>query len=198
MPMQKLEDLFVEKLKDMHDAERRITKALPKMAKAASSPELSAVFEEHLVVTERQIERIDRIFESCEIPAGRKTCRGMKGILEEGEELLSKEKNEAEAAVLDAALIAAAQEVEHYEIGAYGCLKTWAEVMGWSEEARLLSQSLDEEELTDEKLTELASAINPEARDAGSPRSDEDDEEVHQVAQAGRAGSGRRRRVAVR
>ena len=167
MSMQNLQDLFVEKLKDIHDAERRITRALPKMAKAASSTELSAVFEEHLGVTEKQIERLERIFESCEIQPGRKTCLGMKGILEEGEELLSKEKKEAEDAVLDAALIAAAQEVEHYEIGAYGCLKTWAEVMGWSEEAGLLSQSLDEEELTDEKLTELAFAINPQALEAG-------------------------------
>ena len=170
MPMQSLEDLFAEKLKDMHDAERRITRALPRMAKAASSPELAAAFEEHLGVTEKQIERLYRIFESCNLSLGRKTCQGMKGILQEGDELLSKERNEAEKAVLDAALIAAAQEVEHYEIGAYGCLKTWAETLGWSDEARLLSLSLDEEVLTDEKLTELAAAINPQAMEAGRSR----------------------------
>ncbi|HEU5182478.1 MAG TPA: DUF892 family protein [Candidatus Polarisedimenticolia bacterium] len=181
MPMQSLEQLFVDKLKDIHDAEKRIARALPKMVKAAASPELAAAFEEHLLVTEKQIERLDRIFASCAISSGRKICHGMKGILEEGEELLSKERNEAEESVLDAALIAAAQEVEHYEIGAYGCLKAWAEILGWSEEARLLSQSLDEEELTAEKLSELASAINPQAMEAGHSESEE-----KEVAEGGR------------
>ncbi len=188
MPMQSLVDLFVDKLKDIHDAEKRITRALPKMAKAAASPELAAAFEEHLGVTEKQIERLDRIFQGCEISHGRKTCHGMKGILEEGEELLSKEKNEAEESVMDAALIAAAQEVEHYEIGAYGCLKAWAELLGWSEEARLLSQSLEEEELTDEKLTELASAINPHAMQARGSES-----EQGEAVQAGRGTSRRQK-----
>ncbi len=189
MAMQSLEELFVDKLKDIHDAEKRITRALPKMAKAAASPELAAAFEEHLLVTEKQIERLDRIFEACEISSSRKTCHGMKGILEEGEELLSKERNEAQKSVLDAALIAAAQEVERYEIGAYGCLKAWAEIMGWSEEARLLSQSLDEEELTDEKLSELALAINPQAMEAGHPES-----EKPRVAESGKLFLNGRRR----
>ena len=193
MSMQSLEDLFVEKLKDMHDAERRITRALPKMAKAAASPELAAAFEEHLGVTEKQIERLDRIFASCELSPGRKTCQGMKGILEEGEVLLSKERNEAGKAVLDAALIAAAQEVEHYEIGAYGCLKRWAQVLGWSEEARLLSQNLDEEELTYEKLTELAAAINPQAMEAGRSKK-EAGEAVH--AGGGHVRNGQKQRRA--
>lgn len=187
MSMQSLEDLFVDKLKDIHDAEKRITRALPKMAKAATSPELVAAFEEHLAVTEKQIDRLDRIFESCEMSPGRKTCHGMKGILEEGEEMLSKEKDEAEKSVLDAALIASAQEVEHYEIGAYGSLKAWAEILGWSEEARLLAQSLEEEELTDEKLTELASAINPQAREArGSQSEEEEDSQAERGARNGR------------
>jgi len=193
MPMQSLEELFVDKLKDIHDAEKRITRALPKMAKAAASPELAAAFEEHLLVTEKQIERLDRIFESCEISSGRKICHGMKGILEEGEELLSKERNEAERSVLDVALIAAAQEVEHYEIGAYGCLKAWAEILGWSEEARLLSQSLEEEELTDEKLSELASAINPQAMEAGHCEPEE--RKVAELGRGVRNGRKRERRA---
>ena len=158
MAMQTLEQLFVDKLKDIHDAERRITRALPKMIKAASSDQLSAAFEEHLQVTEKQIARLDSILETLGESPGRKTCHGMMGILEEGQAVLTNTK--APESVMDAALIAGAQEVEHYEISAYGCLRTWAEVLGNREAARPLQQSLEEEEETDERLTQLASSIN--------------------------------------
>jgi len=155
-----LEDLFVDKLKDIYDAERRITKALPKMAKSATSEELRSAFEEHLRETEGQIERLDRIFESLDQTPGRKPCHGMMGLLEEGKELMEKE---APSSVMDAGLISAAQEVEHYEIGSYGTLKTWAELLGKRNEAKLLQQTLEEEEATDEKLSAIAETINAQA-----------------------------------
>ena len=172
--MKSLEDLFVDKLKDIHDAEKRITKALPKMIKTASSPELSEAFEEHLRVTEQQIERLEQIFENLGKTPARKTCHGMMGILEEGVETMG---NEAPEAVMDAALIASAQEVEHYEIGAYGCLKAWADLLGHKDEAKLLQQTLKEEEETDQKLTQLASTINAEAMSEGGEEPEEEDEE---------------------
>lgn len=181
--MKSLEDLFVDKLKDIHDAEKRITRALPKMIKAANSPELSEAFEEHLQVTEQQIERLDQIFQSLGKTPGRKPCHGMMGILEEGTETMEKEGPES---VMDAALIASAQEVEHYEIGAYGCLKTWADVLGHKEEAKLLQQSLEEEEETDEKLTQIASTINSQAMSEGG--GEQDDEEMVTVSR--RSGNG--------
>lgn len=174
--MKSLEDLFVDKLKDIHDAEKRISRALPKMIKAAASPELSEAFEEHLQVTEQQIERLEQIFQNMGKTAGRKPCHGMMGILEEGSETMEKE---APDAVMDAALISSAQEVEHYEIGAYGCLKTWADVLGRREEAKLLQQTLEEEEEADDKLTQLAMTINSQAnRESGSEESDEEDQMV--------------------
>lgn len=170
--MKSLEELFVDKLKDIHDAEKRITRALPKMIKAASSPELSEAFEEHLQVTEQQIERLDQIFENLGKTAGRKPCHGMMGILEEGSETMEKD---APDSVMDAALIASAQEVEHYEIGAYGCLKTWADLLGRKEEAKLLQETLEEEEETDAKLTQLASTINQQAMNEGGEEQDEEE-----------------------
>lgn len=164
--MRTLEEFFVDRLKDIYDAEKRIVRALPKMVKAASSPELSSAFQQHLEQTEVHIQRIEEIFENLDRAPGRKACHGMMGILEEGQEILDKEK-EATEAVLDAALIAAAQDVEHYEICTYGCLRTWAELLGHHEEARLLQQTLDEEGATDKKLTELALTINREALEQG-------------------------------
>lgn len=164
--MRTLEEFFVDRLKDIYDAEKRIVRALPKMVKAASSPELSSAFEQHLEQTEGHIQRLEEIFENLDRPPGRKACHGMMGILEEGQEILDKEK-EATDAVMDAALIAAAQDVEHYEICTYGCLRTWAELLGHHEEARLLQQTLDEEGETDKKLTELAQTINREALEQG-------------------------------
>jgi len=183
MPMQSLEDLFFDKLKDIYDAERRITRALPKMAKTANSRELQAAFEEHLEQTERQIDRLDRIFESLGKPPRRKPCHGMMGILEEGQETM---EHEAPEAVMDAALISGAQEVEHYEIGAYGCLMTWAEVLGRREDARLLEETLREEEQTDKKLSQLATSINARAAER---RDQEQDEEM--VGTGARSGRGK-------
>ncbi len=181
MPMKSLEDMFVDKLKDIYDAEKRITKALPKMAKNASSEELSSAFEEHLQVTEGQIERLDRIFENLEKSPGRKTCHGMVGLLEEGQELMQEDASEE---VMDAALIGAAQEVEHYEIAAYGTLRTWAQVLGRDEEAKLLQESLQEEEETDEKLNQLAETINAQAAQGA------ESEEEEMVGVGRRSGSG--------
>lgn len=183
MSMGSLEELFVDKLKDIYDAERRITRALPKMIKNASSEELSAAFQQHLDETEGQIERLDTIFESLDKSPGRKPCHGMMGILEEGQETMEKEAPEM---VMDAALIASAQEVEHYEIGAYGCLRTWAELLGKRDAARLLAQTLKEEEATDKKLTQLASTINSQALEAG-----EGEEEEEMAVSSSRAGNGR-------
>lgn len=162
MKMRTLEDLFVDELKDIYDAERRITKALPKMIKAATSEELSSAFEEHLQQTEEQIVRLDRIFESMDKAAGRKTCQAMVGLIEEGQSLMEEDASDS---VMDAALIAAAQKIEHYEIATYGCLRDWAQLLGNDEAARILQQTLDEEGETDKKLSEIAQSLNIEAVD---------------------------------
>ena len=160
MAMQTLKELFVDKLKDVYDAERRITRALPKIIKAANDEDLSRTLEEHLQQTEGHIERLDRVFEGIGESPGRKPCHGMMGILEEGDELLDKDSPEA---VMDAGLIAAAQSVEHYEITAYGCLKTWANHLDMKDEANLLDETLEEEKDADEKLNRIASTVNPRA-----------------------------------
>lgn len=181
MPIKNLEDLFIDKLKDIYDAERRITKALPKMAKSATSEELRSAFEEHLQQTEGHIERLDRIFEGLDMTPGRKPCHGMMGLLEEGKELMEKE---APDSVMDAGLISAAQEVEHYEIGSYGTLKAWADLLGKKDEAKLLQQTLDEEEQTDETLTRIAESINARALEG------EDEEDEGEMVGSGRSRSG--------
>ena len=163
MEMDSLKELYVEELKDLWSAETQITKALPKMVKAASNPKLKKAFNTHLKQTERQIKRLERIFKELdESPRGKK-CVGMEGLIKEAQELI-KEKPEAE--VLDAGLIAAAQHVEHYEIAGYGCVRTWARQMGEDRQAELLQETLDEEEQTDRLLTDLAeSEINVEAEE---------------------------------
>lgn len=153
MSLDSLHDLYVDELKDIHSAERQLLRALPRMAKAADSPELRAAFESHLKETEKQVERLDKIFGELDKKATGKKCKGMEGLLEEGKEMM---EEEAEPAVMDAALIAAAQRVEHYEIAAYGCVRNYAELLGYSSAAKLLQQSLDEEEAADKKLSELA------------------------------------------
>ena len=153
MKMLTLEDLFVQELRDIYNGENQIIKALPKMAKAASSPDLKQAFENHLAQTEEQVERLDRIFKKLgKKPTGKK-CKPMEGLIEEGKELM---EMDAEPAVLDAALIAAAQKVEHYEIALYGCLCTWAKLLGYTTAQHTLHQTLEEEKRTDEKLTQLA------------------------------------------
>jgi ferritin-like metal-binding protein YciE len=162
MKLDSLNDLFIDVLKDTYDAEHQITKALPKMASGASSSQLKAAFNKHLSETENQIRRLEQVFEVAGKKATRKTCVAMKGLIEEGSELL---KEDAEPEVLDAGLIAAAQKVEHYEIAAYGTLRTYAQQLGLNKAVDLLQQTLDEEATTDEKLTQLAeSSINLQAQ----------------------------------
>jgi ferritin-like metal-binding protein YciE len=164
MALQSLEDLFLHDLKDLYNAENQILKALPRMAKKASAPELRRAFEQHAKQTETQIKRLERVFASMDEKAKGKTCKGMQGLLEEGKEMLNED---IEDDVLDAALIASAQKVEHYEIAAYGTARTYAEMLGNTEAARLLQQTLDEEGETDKKLTKLAeSLVNVEAVEA--------------------------------
>jgi ferritin-like metal-binding protein YciE len=160
--MESLRDLYVEELKDLYSAENQILKALPKMAKKASSDELRAAFEEHLEITRSQVERLETIFDDLERSPKGKRCKGMAGLIEEGAEMM---KEDAEPDVLDAALISAAQRVEHYEIAAYGTVRTFAERLGLDKHSRLLQQTLDEEGDADKKLTQIAeSSVNPEAQ----------------------------------
>jgi len=164
VPNEGLKELYVDELKDLYNAENQLVKALPKMAKAASSEELRVGFEEHLEQTKSHVQRLEQIFEMLdESPKGKK-CKGMEGLIEEGSEIM---EEDFEGALLDAALIGAAQRVEHYEIAAYGTVRAFAEELGESEHASLLAETLEEEKETDEKLTELAKQINVEA-DEGS------------------------------
>jgi ferritin-like metal-binding protein YciE len=157
-----LHDAFVHELKDIYSAEKQLVRALPKMAKAASSEQLKAAFEEHLEVTEEQVGRLEQVFEALDVSSRGPKCEGMAGLIEEGSTIM---EEKAEPAVMDAALIAAAQKVEHYEIATYGTLVTWARQLGEDKLADILHQTLDEEKETDVKLTELAeSEINVEAQ----------------------------------
>jgi ferritin-like metal-binding protein YciE len=150
-----LNDLFHDTLKDIYYAEKQILRALPKMAKAASSDKLRAAFEKHFNETEGQVERLEEVFELIEKPARGKTCDAIQGILEEGKEIMNEYKG---CEALDAGMIAAAQAVEHYEISRYGTLKQWAQQLGLKDAVRLLDQTLQEEKKTDENLTSLAEA----------------------------------------
>ena len=165
MSISNLEDLFVHELRDVLDAERQLVKALPKMAKAASSEELQAAFEEHLSVTETHVERLETIFKGMDKAARAKHCAGMEGLVTEGEQLI---KEEDASAALDAALICAAQKVEHYEIAAYGSLVTFAHQLEMDDAADLLETTLAEEKETDVKLSEIASSLNLVAQEQGS------------------------------
>lgn len=160
MPDQGLRELYVEELKDLYNAENQLLKALPKMAKAASSEELRQGFEEHLEQTRGHVERLETIFESLdENPKGKK-CMGMEGLVKEGSEVMSED---FEGPLMDAALIGAAQRVEHYEIAAYGTVSEFAKLLGQNEQVSLLEKTLEEEKQTDEKLTNLAKDINSQA-----------------------------------
>jgi ferritin-like metal-binding protein YciE len=163
-----LDDLLVHELQDIYHAEGQILKALPKLAKAASSPELTSAFEEHRRQTQGQVERLEQVFTLLGRPARGRKCEGMAGLLAEGKSTM---EQDAEPAVRDAALIAAAQKVEHYEIAAYGCLCTYAETLGYEQVHELLGQNLDEEEAADQRLTALAeSVIHPEAEEGDRER----------------------------
>jgi len=161
MKMRTLQDLFVHEIKDLYSAEKQLLKALPKMAKAATNEELRTGFETHLAETEEHVNRLEAIMEALEIPNRGPKCKAMEGLLEEGQEVLDAEMEDD---VRDAALIAAAQRVEHYEIAGYGCARTFAEQLGHGESARRLQETLDEEKATDEKLTQIAMhGVNLEA-----------------------------------
>jgi len=152
-----LEKLYVDELKDLFSAEKQLTRALPKMAKAASSEQLRKGFEEHLEQTQGHIERLEEIFTMLNAKAGGKKCVGMEGIIQEGAEVMAEAYEDD---VMDAALISAAQRVEHYEIAAYGTVCAYADLLGESDQAALLRQTLEEERETNEKLTELSKEIN--------------------------------------
>ena len=185
MAAENLHELFVDELKDIYDAEKQLTKALPKMAKAADSPELRAAFEEHLEITRMQVNRLEEVFKSLGMAARGKTCEGMKGLIEEGQEMMQELE---QGATLDAALIASAQKVEHYEIATYGTLATFAEIMGHQDAKDLLGQTLDEEKEADEKLTQVAGQINFEAE----AEEGEEEEEDGSMASSGRLGGSSR------
>jgi len=171
MSLDSLEKLFIEELKDVYNAEKQILRALPRMAKTAESPDLRQAFTKHLRETEGQVKRLERIFQELgHAPRGKK-CKGMEGLLEEGKEIL---EEDGEPAVIDAALISAAQRVEHYEIAAYGCLRTYAQLLGYSTAEQLLQQTLAEEEAADQKLSQLGeSGINQAAAVAGAGMEEE-------------------------
>jgi ferritin-like metal-binding protein YciE len=161
MEVDTLRDLFVKELSDIYSAEKQIVQALPKMAKAASFPELRRAFENHLEQTKGHLERLDKVFTIFGEKPKRVKCKGMEGLIEEGAEII---KEKGEPAAKDAGLIAAAQRVEHYEMAAYGTVRTYAETLGEDEAAQLLQTTLEEEGKTDEKLTDIAvSAVNPSA-----------------------------------
>ena len=160
MALKNLKSLFTDELKDIYDAEHRITKALPKLIKAATSRQLSEALQSHLRETEEHVSRLEQIFEECGDTATKKTCQAMVGLLKEGDELLDEKGPES---VRDAAIIAAAQKVEHYEMATYGCLRDWARLLGLDEATRLLQTTLDEEGRADKKLTECAKSLNVEA-----------------------------------
>jgi len=156
-----LEELFVDELKDIYSAENQIVKALPKMARAASSPELKRAFERHLEETRRHVERLEQIAGELDIKLTGKKCHGMEGLIEEGKEIMEEDLEEN---AIDAGLIGAAQKVEHYEIAAYGTARAHAVMLGYNKIARVLQQTLNEEAATDKKLTQIAeNVINVEA-----------------------------------
>ena len=164
MKIETIHDLFVSELKDLYSAEQQILKALPKMAKAATAPKLRAAFKEHLEATKEHVARLETIFERLDVGPKGKTCKAMKGLIEEAKELLDEK---VDPSVLDAALIGAAQRVEHYEMAGYGCVRTYAKLLGQDQAAQLLQQTLDEEGEADKSLTELAeTVVNVEAMKA--------------------------------
>ncbi len=160
--LQSLNDLFVDELRDLYNAENQLVKALPKMAQAASSSDLRNALEEHLDQTRNQIDRLDKVFQMLDVPERGKDCPGMKGIIEEGQELL---KETAAPDVKDAGIITAAQKTEHYEIAGYGSVCTFAEQLGFRDQAKLLKQTLNEEKQADERLTKIAERhVNKDAQ----------------------------------
>jgi ferritin-like metal-binding protein YciE len=179
-----LHDAFIEELRDAYDAEKQLTKALPKMAKAASSVELQAAFEEHLEETRAQVERLEQVFATLDEKVRGKHCDGIAGIIEEGKSVMEEDFDDT---TMDACLIASGQRAEHYEMAAYGTLVAWAQAMGHVEAAGLLQQTLDEEKAADQKLTGLAEGgINQTAADLAHPEEDDEDAEDEDEKPVGR------------
>jgi ferritin-like metal-binding protein YciE len=172
-PSEGLKKIFEEELKDIYWAEKHLTKALPKMAKAAESDELVTAIENHLEETEAQVERLERVFEICNIKAQAKKCEAMEGLVEEAQDLISEHES---GIVRDSGLIIAAQKVEHYEIAAYGSLRTLAQVLGYEEAVDLLQETLDEEGEADKTLTSISETINEMAMEESENVEDEEEE----------------------
>jgi ferritin-like metal-binding protein YciE len=198
--METLQELLVHELQDLYNAENQIIKALPKMAKRATSNELREAFQEHLSQTEMQAQRLERALALLDAPVKGRNCDGMQGIIEEGRKLMDEEVSED---VLDAGLIAAAQKVEHYEMAAYGSVKAWAELLGQEEITALLEETLEEETSADQKLSEIAeSVVNAEAAMGSNEESDDPDEsseeseESEEARRTSRQSAGRGRRAA--
>ena len=186
-----LHEAFVDELRDTYDAEKQLTKALPKMAKAANSPELRDAIETHLEETRQQVERLEQVFESLDEKARGKHCDGIAGIIQEAQAIMKEDFDEATA---DACLIAAAQRAEHYEMAAYGTLVAWARAMGHDEAADLLQETLDEEKAADEKLNTLAEGgINEQAAEGAHGEEEEEEEPVGAGASRRASPSSRRR-----
>ena len=181
--MSTLKDLFLDELADMYDAEKRISKALPKLAKAATNEELKEAFTNHLEETKEQITKLESVFELFGEKAKGKTCKATVGLLEEGEEIMA---DNEDSPTINAALISAGQKVEHYEIASYGCLQEWATLLGNDKAAELLGEILDQEEAANETLTEIAeSSANEEALG-------EDSEESEEESSTAKSGSGKK------
>jgi ferritin-like metal-binding protein YciE len=170
--MESLQDLLQDELKDIYDAEKQLTKALPKLAKKSSNEELRAAFEEHLEETQTHIERLERVFEEMDMPARGKKCEGMQHLIAEGNDMIAECEDDD---TRDAVMIAAAQKCEHYEIASYGTVRTWASLLGKEQVAALLEETLEEEKAADQKLTNIAeSFVNTAAAQGG----DDEEEEV--------------------
>ena len=193
MEINSLRELYVEQLRDLYDAENQLIKALPKMAKEATSDELRQGIEEHLEQTRGQAERLEQIFEQLGEKAKGKKCKGMQGLIEEGQETLEEDMEED---TKDAAIIAAAQRVEHYEISGYGTARTYANLLGENEAAELLEQTLQEEKETDQKLNQLAEEINVEAAQGESEEEGEEKQSRSSRVRSASSGSRGKRRVA--
>jgi len=199
-----LDALLEEELKDIYDAEKQLTKALPKLAKKASNVELQEAFEEHLRQTNEHISRLEQVFELLEMPARGKKCTGMQNLIKEGNDMIAEVEDDA---TRDAVMIAAAQKVEHYEIASYGTVRTWANLLGKTDVAAMLEDTLEEEKDTDQRLTAIAEAfVNEQAADEDDDAADKDrparagrrasmgrSPRQHAADRGGRAGSGRKR-----
>lgn len=184
MKSNSLQELYLGELRDLYDAEHQIIKALPKMISKTSSEELKSALTEHLEVTRRQAERLEQIFENMGEKAKAQKCKGMAGVIEEGSELLKEAEDED---VRDAAIIASAQKVEHYEMAGYGTVRTWATLLGEDDAVNLLEETLNEEKEADQKLTEIAESINIEAREG-----DSEEEEMETPSRSRRSTRSRR------